>query len=223
MSKTEFEKIIEDGLKELGLEWPYEEHIYEININMYNKLAKKTENLANTSIGGGINLEPKHFTIKKTPTSAKLNQFQIIAKQTDVKWGLINNAEEWIRSRTKKGGSYYKQSLPKKEWTSESVFKSKGSSFEHSVAGKQQSYWVSTNGGTNSWRDLFKFKDLSYRERMFDGSSNVIHIAEYKSEKLSSYITGTMIDDNRIVFSKSTRKDLIKPEEPPIWWSFLGQ
>jgi len=33
MSNIEFEKIIEDGLKELGLEWPYEEHIYEININ----------------------------------------------------------------------------------------------------------------------------------------------------------------------------------------------
>lgn len=33
MTSIEFEKIIEAGLKELGLEWPYYDTLYELNIN----------------------------------------------------------------------------------------------------------------------------------------------------------------------------------------------
>jgi hypothetical protein len=53
---------------------------------------------------------------------------------------------------------------------------------------------------------------------MYGVTKNTLHIAEYQSGELNNYITGKMTGDNRIVFSKSNRRDLIKPEEPPIWW-----
>jgi hypothetical protein len=53
---------------------------------------------------------------------------------------------------------------------------------------------------------------------MFNKSENVLHVAEYESGKLNNYIIGKRVTDNRIVFSKSTRQDIIKPQEPPVWW-----
>ncbi len=186
------------------------------NINIYNQF--NVQSLTVTEIGGGINLEPQHFNIKRTVKSYKLKTFKNITKKAGLNWNSINGSGQWVRSRTKSGGSTHKNILPKTNWTSKSVSKSNGSTFTYLAAGPQQNYWSSTTKETNSWRDLFELEKSSYRERMYDGSQNTLHIAEYQSGKLENYITGKMVGKNRIIFSKPARQDLIKPQEPPIWW-----
>ena len=169
-------------------------------------------------ISGGINLEPEHFKIKANSKSIELKKFKNIANKTELDWRLINSSEKWIRSRAKIGGSSYKNSLPKNNWISKSVSKSNGTMYEHIKTDKQQDYWISTNIENSSWRDLLKLEDSSYRERMFDSPQNNLHIAEFESGKLKDYIIGNKVNDDKITFSRPSKRSLLKPEEPPVWW-----
>lgn len=169
-------------------------------------------------ISGGINLKPEYFYIKKTSTSTNLQTFKNITKKTGLKWNSINGSGTWIRSRTKRGGSSYKNPLPKFNWIPKSVIKSTDTDFEYLNAGSQHNYWVSANTKTDSWYDLLELEESSYRDRMFDGTKKILHIAEFKSGECKNYIVGKMISKDKIVFHKSPRQDLLKPKEPPIWW-----
>lgn len=192
---------------------------YNRSVSIYNQHAGNVKTLNITEVGGGINLEPKLFTVKQAASSFELKLFENVVKQATPTWSVINNSGEWIKSASKPGGSSYVNFLPKKTWISKSAHKSNGTSFEHLQSEQLQNYWVSTTAETGSWRDMFKAADLSYHERMFDSTQSILHIAEYKSDKLTNYITGKMIGDDKIIFSRATRQDLIKPEEPPVWWA----
>jgi hypothetical protein len=184
-------------------------------IDAYNQL--NTRHLFVVEIGGGINLEPQHFNIKNTTTSLKLEAFKGIAKKAGTDWQLMDDSKNWIKSATHSGGSDYQNFLPKRNWI-RSVMGSGDSKFEHLSAGTNQDYWASTTGQADSWRDLLKVDESAYRERMFNKAENVLHVAEYESGTLKNYIIGKRVTDNRIVFSKSTRQDIMKPQEPPVWW-----
>lgn len=169
-------------------------------------------------ISGGINLEPEHFKIKRNSKGIELKKFKNIANKTELDWRLINGSEKWIQSRTKTGGTTYKNSLPKNNWISKSVSKSNGTTYEYIRTDKQQDYWISTNIENSLWRDLLKLEDSSYRERMFDSSQNNLHIGEFESGKLKDYIIGNKVSDDKITFSRPSKRNLLKPEEPPVWW-----
>ncbi len=188
---------------------------FNSNIAAYNQL--NPYDLHITRISGGINLEPQHFSIKKTSTSLKLEEFKGIAEKAGVDWQLMNDSKNWIKSATHSGGSDYRNFLPKRNWI-RSVTRSGDSKFEHLSAGTNQDYWASTTGQADSWRDLLKVDESAYRERMFNKAENVLHVAEYESGMLKNYIIGKRVSENRIVFSRSTRQDLMKPQEPPVWW-----
>ena len=184
-------------------------------IDTYNQL--NTRHLYVVEIGGGINLEPQNFNVKRTSTSLKLEEFKGITEKAGVDWQLMNDSKNWIKSATRSGGSDYQNFLPKRNWI-RSVTGSGDSKFEHLSAGTNRDYWASTTGQADSWRDLLKVDESVYRERMFNKAENVLHVAEYESGTLKNYIIGKRVSENRIVFSRSTRQDLMKPQEPPVWW-----
>jgi len=195
----------------------YNSLLAEVNrdIAIYNQLDSSV--LSVTEIGGGINLEPEHFNIKRTSTSPRLEEFKGIIKNTETDWLLMSDSKNWIRSRTQSGGSGYRNSLPKINWV-KTVTKSGDGTFEHIAGSANQDYWASTTGQADSWRDLLKVNESAYRERMFNKAENVLHVAEYESGMLKNCIIGKRVSENRINFSRSNRQDLMKPQEPPVWW-----
>jgi hypothetical protein len=56
---------------------------------------------------------------------------------------------------------------------------------------------------------------------MYDAAKTTLHIAEFKDGRLDSYIIARRDGSDRIVFSKSNRQDIVKPSEPPTWWTPL--
>jgi hypothetical protein len=185
------------------------------DVAFYNQLHVSGASIV--EIGGGIDLEPQNFNIKRTSSSLKLDEFKGIAEKAGADWQLMNDSKNWIKSVTHSGGSDYRNFLPKRNWI-RSVTGSGDSKFEHLSAGTNQDYWASTTGQADSWRDLLKVDESAYRERMFNKAENVLHVAEYESGTLKNYIIGKRVSENRIVFSRSTRQDLMKPQEPPVWW-----
>ncbi|MFC1764034.1 hypothetical protein ACFL6U_18420 [Planctomycetota bacterium] len=169
-------------------------------------------------ISGGINLEPQNFKIKKTAASRNLNSFIEISKKVKTNWLSLNGSGEWIRSGTKVGNNPQKKSLPETNWVSTPSSKDNGVIYEYKKGDGHKHYWASNDSQTGSWRDLLKNGDFLFRERMFDNPDQSLHIAEYKNGKLVNYIVGKMANKERLVFSRSTRTDLMKPQQPPIWW-----
>ena len=195
----------------------YNSRLSEVNANIafYNQLHVSGTSIV--EIGGGIDLEPQKFNIKRTSSSLKLETFKGITEKAGADWQLMDDSQNWVRSRNQSGGSDYRNILPKRNWI-KSVTGSGNSKFEHLSAGTNQDYWASTTGQADSWRDLLKVDESAYRERMFNKAENVLHVAEYESGTLKNYIIGKIVSENRIVFSRSTRQDLMKPQEPPVWW-----
>ena len=215
-------KIADSGSDELyelhkRLVGQYKSLLAKVNsdIDAYNQLDNSV--LSVTEIGGGINLEPQKFNIKMVSSSLKLDEFKKTADKAGADWQLMDDSKYWIKSTTHSGGSDYQNFLPKRNWI-RSVAGSEDSKFEHLSAGTNQDYWASTTGQADSWRDLLKVDESAYRERMFNKAENVLHVAEYESGTLKNYIIGKRVSENRIVFSRSTRQDLMKPQEPPVWW-----
>ena len=188
---------------------------YNQNVDYYNQLDVEFPQIV--EIGGGINLEPRNFRIRKSSNSKKLNQFENIAEKTKYEWTIIDGKDKWIRSKTKTGVSSFQNKLPDINWISKISSKTTKTSFEFLTTEVGENYWVSTST-EGSWRDLFKTEKLKYRERSFNKNTRKLHIAEFESGNLKKYVTGQFIRDDYIVFSVSDRKDIMVPSSPPVWW-----
>jgi hypothetical protein len=171
-------------------------------------------------ISGGINLEPRNFRIKTPKTSAKLQGFREIVDKIGTDWRSINGSGKWIKNGIETGGTEAKQKVPKLEWTQKKETVSGSSTSRHFQADSEHQYWSSIDSQTGSWRDCRKIDRESYQERVYEAESKKLQIAEFHSGRLVDSITGEMNNTGRIIFRKSGRKDIGKPQEPPIW--FLG-
>ena len=58
----------------------------------------------------------------------------------------------------------------------------------------------------------------SYRERTYEAESKKFQVAEFDSGKLASHIIGKMDNTALIMFRRSDRRDILRPQEPPIWF-----
>jgi hypothetical protein len=185
------------------------------DIDAYNQL--KVHDRSVIEIGGGISLDPKEFKITPMSTNPKFKEFQRLADEARLDGQVVSDTTALIRSRSQPGGDY-QCDYPKFNWV-RTVTTSADSTFEHLTSGTKHDYWATTVGKGDSWRDLLRADESTYRERMFTKSDGALHIAEYEGGVLKQYIVGKKVDDNTIVFTKPTRRDLMKPQEPPVWWA----
>jgi len=188
---------------------------YNSNLNAYNKLNLAFPLLL--EISGGINLESKYFNIKRTTNSPQLQRFKSIIGKAEPKWKEILDSGKWIKSRAKYSLPY-RNPFPKYNWVIKNAFKSNGLDLKYLSDGKERNYWVSMDINTGFWRDMIESEKGGICERLYNSSEKILHVAEYKSEKLKNYIVGERMSENKIVFRKSKRQDLLKPARPPIWW-----
>jgi len=186
---------------------------YNSDLNAYNKLNVVLPLFM--SISGGINLESRHFNIKRLTKSPQLQRFKTIIEKAEPRWKEILDSEKWIKSRAEYSQPY-RNPLPKYNWMLKKALKSNGLELKYLSAGEAHNYWMSVDTNTGLWRDMIEFEKGRICERLYDSSEKILHVAEQKSEKL--YIVGERVSENKIVFRKSKRQDLLKLDRPPIWW-----
>ena len=191
---------------------------YNLAVSKYNSLGG-IESLTITEIGGGINLEPRNFNITTPQASAKLLEFQSLTDKVGTEWRSLNGSGKWIKNVTAASGAALKNKLPKFEWTLTKEAISGGSTYRHVQADLNHQAWSAGESQTGSWRDCRKIDRDLYQERVYEAESKKLQIAEFHSGKLENNIIGQMDNTGRIVFRKSERKDIMKPKEPPVWFS----
>ena len=232
--KNELHKI-ESQLHEMKASMESDHSNYNSYVPLYNSLVGKYETIRREfnyeiyrynqlniqkryiiEIGGGINLGPRNFNISSKADQSYIRNFMQITKSADVRWKPIHQSGTWIRSSVIAGGSSFKNIVPETYWSVENKFNSNGYSLMRMTSMPNKKYWMIK--GKGSWRDLLTADNLSYRERYFNPEAKEIHIASYRSGSLVQYLVGRIVENNKIVFAKSSRRDLMKPQEPPIWW-----
>src|SRR4030043_1370429 len=187
----------------------YEKIRNELNkdIDRYHKLDVKVRYIM--EIGGGINLGSRNFNIISKPDQSYIRNFMQITKSVDVRWKNIYQSGTWIRSSAIAGGSSFKNIVSKTYWSVENEFNSNGYNLKRMTSIPDKNYWIIKGKGL--WRDLMKSDKLSYMERYFNPDTKEIHISLYRSGSLVQYLIGRIDGNNKIVFTKSQRKDLLKP------------
>ncbi len=203
--------------------------LYNLYVEKYNRLVKQAQRLVSKikelklpceiEIGGGIDLEPGHFSIKVEPIK-KLEKFIKIAEQAKTSWNQIDGSGEWIRSRAEPDISDWKdlvdEIVDEIDWEGGEESKSDSLNYIYYAGGKNQNYWLKlSTAGT--WQDLLGLGKSFYRERMYNNKNREIHIANFEYGELKNYIIGKRLG-KRIVFSESHKKELVIPKEPPTWW-----
>jgi phage FluMu protein Com len=191
---------------------------YNLAVSRYNSLGGIGYHMI-IRISGGINLEPRNFKITTPQTSAKLIEFRGIMDKVGSEWRSLNGSGKWIRNATAASGSELKNKLPKFEWTLTKEAISGGSTYRHIQADSNHQFWSAAESQTGSWRDCRKIDRDAYQERAYEAESKKLQIVEFHSGKLENNIIGQMDNTGRIVFRKSERQDILKPKEPPVWFS----
>jgi hypothetical protein len=185
-------------------------------VNGYNSLDLQCRSIV--EIGGGINLEPRNFKIKTPQASARLQEFRRIMQTVGTEWQSIDGSGKWIRNGTATVSIEQKGNLPRTEWTSKKETTSGSCTYKHIQSDSEPQYWSAIDSQTGSWRDCRKMDSETYQERAYEPASKKLQIAYFRSGTLKSCIIGQMDDEGRIVFRRSNRTDVLKPQEPPIWF-----
>lgn len=194
-------------------------------VDQYNAVASKIDQLNYLSlvrISGGVGLDPGLFNIKSVP-NGRLKEFKKITEKVKTNWSSVNGSEHWIRSRASPEDSKLKKALeilddmPDIDWEGSKELESDSSEYIYYAGEKHQNYWLYLSK-VGSWRDLLELKESLYRERLYDCTKKIIHIANFESCEVTNYIVGEWVSKRKIVFSRYPRSDLIVPQEPPIWW-----
>jgi len=197
---------------------------YETRRDRYNQAVDRYNSLSierpyGIEIGGGINLEPRNFKIKSSPNSIKLSNFRKKMSKVSTEWSSIDGTEKWIKNRT--GGKAMEvKKVPRIEWGPIKETASNNFAYKYVQGGSDHQYWSMVEAQSGSWRDSRKLHGGWYQVRSYEAEIKKMQIAEFDSGKLNSYIIGQLDDSGRIVFRKSERQDVLKPQEPPIW--FVG-
>ena len=197
---------------------------YEAVRKRYNKVLERYNLLGiqrslGIEISGGINMEPRKFKIRTSQNNVRLKEFRGIMEKVGTKWSTINGSEKWIKNSIGSGVTEIKAKVPKIEWTPKTETASGGSIYKYIQGGSGHQYWSSIDPQSGSWRDCRRIGGDNYRERSYEPGLQKLQIAEFHSGKLDSFITGQMDDTGRIIFRRSERKDILKPQAPPIWFS----
>jgi hypothetical protein len=195
------------------------------NIDQYNNIGDQYKQLMDqyrpqviTRISGGIGLEPEKFQVRQVPESPSLLPVkQVAALSGDV--SRVLSGDTWIRTRTPLLDSSPKPSFIGKSWQDGNARQtSKGVCISATSGGLAQ-YWKVTAKDQTIWHDQVNEKNSSARERLYDASKKILEIAYFEQGQVKAHIQGRYDATGRIVFEKSSRRDLISPQSPPSWWA----
>ena len=171
-----------------------------------------------TEIGGGINLEPRNFKIRATQSSLKIREFKEIVDKVGTEWRSIAGTGRWISSKAGTDATEITNKLSKRRWALEKEATSGNSKYIFTSDGPEHKYWSVVDSQSGSWRDCFKINAETYRERTYDPESKKLQVAEFHSQVLQDKIIGQMENTGRIVFRRLERKDILAPQDPPVWF-----
>jgi hypothetical protein len=213
---------------------------HNANVDRYNQLVeehRKATNDLNTAIeklksraaeplmvqtilemGGGIDLGPKEYALKRGADSPELRRLKKLADATGN--GVLSaDGETWLRSDAGGPAVQPKPTFVGQQWDARQLSAENGETLSRASSKNGQYYWLLRDKGTQNWRDQWDQGGGRARLRFYDAKKRELQVADFQNGKQQSLIAGEFTGANRIVFRPSDRTDLLPPKTPPHWWN----
>lgn len=196
---------------------------YERQRLAYNRLVDEYNVIATFSVSkyiqvsGGINMEPKHFKIRKAPDSPALKKFITMTTISGTDLKARYEGRGYIKSRSGTPTST-SGALPKMAWETASQHAVKGEVFESKSNDVSGSYWTSKAEAIGHWRSSAVFSDGSYFEKVCTGKGKITILISDNREGRLVAISAESPEKDRIVFRTSAEAERLRHTDPPLWW-----
>ncbi len=156
-------------------------------------------------IGGGINLEPSKFAIRQKASSPKLIKFKNRTSKIGLRWTDTGDSKKWIRSAGTARGALRVKPRAKLN--------------DRIAVADQIKHWMRTDARDGSWKAAVRLDANRAQEKSYDVQQQTLQIAEFAAGKLQSLIIAQRDAKGRIVFRRAERRDVLPPQDPPVWYS----
>jgi len=183
------------------------------SIGRYKALAKLAGVRMRIAIAGGIALRPDDFTVNCDGSSSAVGRLRSMGRHIRTKWTTFDDGSQWVKSRSSGQGSALPCVRIDARWQRDSG-REAGPKYSSAVG----EYWFGPVGTGTQWRDQLTGSDGSSVCRLGDVSTNTLNIATFRKGAMDSYVIGKKQSANRIVFTRSRRKDVLIPQAPPSWY-----
>ena len=166
-----------------------------------------------TEIGGGVSMEPSHFTISTSP-SREYDTFRRNAENARPAGLEAPYDGALIRSSGKAEPYVSSYSISADRWRADV-----DEPFRRHVSTGDEQYWFKRTDADKSWQDVMHTRDGTIQERVVQQSAGTITIARTEQGKeVPRVIVGRRVGTDRIEFTVSTRTDVRVPRQAPDWW-----
>jgi hypothetical protein len=166
-----------------------------------------------TEIGGGIGLRPDSFTVNVDGRSSTVGRLRVMAGQIGTRWTTFGDGSQWVKSWSSGQGSALPSVRIDAKWQRDNRGDA-GPKYRSAMG----TYWFAPAGKGTQWRDQLTGSDGCSVCRLGDVSANTLNIATFRKGAMDSYVIGKKQSSNRIVFTRSPRKDVSMPQVPPSWY-----
>lgn len=205
----EHNRLVEQHNQVLGR---YKEQVFQYSVTPGSVLSV-------TEIGGGIDLEPRHFRLRTVPESPALVALKEASRglQRSARSGAAGRG--WVRSAAAHAaGPVSGTPLVRAAWEATSRSGTSKSSRVHAQSAGGEQAWRLTNGPAGSWRTLVVTPPSDSRECLYQPESRTLRIAEFHDGHATEHLQAKMTGTDRIVFSRPKTTNLMVPADPPVWW-----
>ena len=156
-------------------------------------------------IGGGINLEPSKFAIRQNASSPNLIEFKSRISKVGFRWTDTGGSKKWIRSDSTPRGAFPVRPRAKLD--------------DRIAVADQIKHWTRTDARDGSWKAAVRLDASRAKEKSYDAQQQTLQVAEFTAGKLQSLIIAQRDAKGRIVFRRAERRDVLPPQDPPVWCS----
>jgi hypothetical protein len=195
-----------DRHNELVAEYEQVRSNLNMAVDQYNTL--NVQNLIITEIGGGIDLEPSKFAIQQNPLSPSLIKFKNRTGKVGSRWTDTGESKKWIRS-----DSALKVGLP---------VRPRSALADQIADASQIKHWTRTDARDSSWKSAIRLDASRAQEKSYDSQQQTLQVAEFAAGQLQSLIIAQRDANGRIVFKRAERRNVLPPQDPPVWFSPIG-
>jgi len=181
-------------------------------------LAKSLTQASVSQISGGIELAPDKFSVRRVRNSPLLARLRELSGRVGTEWTVVDGGERWVRSPGEAGRDTSVVAKLADGWREVSERTPGSALIRTTTAHDGSRYWFSQDTGSRKWQDQVTRPDGRVSQRLFDPSSKRLNIVHHEGGSLKEHVTAEIQSENRIVFRKSGRRDLLPPASPPRWW-----
>jgi hypothetical protein len=165
-------------------------------------------------IGGGIELSPNSFKIRRVPDSTLVRQ--IIQFADGGRQVASSDHGPWTRLVCVGTKDVPTSRLRLESFATVSRIES-GSSLAIHNQSRSNHRWLNWDRDSGGWRDQEVQRDGTTVSRYFDPSADELHVARFKNGQQTCNRIAQRDGPDRVRF-RPGKSQILQPEEPPAWW-----